>query len=55
MVCNFDASFLQLPQWFTYGKDWLDGEAKCTVEATGCNKMFYIIALKTLKRDLATD
>ena len=29
----------------------LDGEAKRTVEAIGCNKIFYATALKTLKRD----
>ena len=29
----------------------LDGEAKPTVEAIGCNKIFYAIALKNLKRD----
>ena len=29
----------------------LDGEAKRTVYAIGCNKIFYTIALKALKRD----
>ena len=29
----------------------LDGEAKHTLEAIGCNKIFYATALKTLKRD----
>ena len=29
----------------------LDGEAKRTVDAIGCNKIFYATALKTLKRD----
>ena len=29
----------------------LDGEAKLTLEAIGCNKTFYATALKTLKRD----
>ena len=28
----------------------LDGEAKRTVDAIGCNKIFYAIALETLKR-----
>ena len=29
----------------------LDGETKHTVEAIGCNEIFYATALKTLKRD----